>query len=223
MASAPLTLISATPSPFARMNRIALSLKNIPFELQNEIPWESSTATPQHNPLEKLPILLFPDNRAPVYDSAHIQHYIVEKYADRAPRLLTGDLDLDLHARQIVVLAEGAMDAVVLGNWEKRRDEGARSDKWLQRQERKVDGAMRAFERMVREKREQGEMYLVGGVHTIADIAVVCAVTFVDFVGARQGWKGEYPRLAEWVAEFEEREEYVQTKPVMFDLKEVVV
>lgn len=30
-----ITLISATPSPFARMNRIALHEKGIPFELKN--------------------------------------------------------------------------------------------------------------------------------------------------------------------------------------------
>ena len=223
MSAAPLTLISATPSPFARMNRIALTLKRIPFTLQNEIPWESTTATPQYNPLEKLPILLFPDGRAPVYDSAHIQNYIVEKYASSGPRLLTGDLDADLAARQVVVLCEGAMDAVVLNNWEKRRDEGARSVRWMERQDRKVDGAMRAFEEMVGKVRGKGETYLVGGVYTIADIAVVCAVSFVDFVGVRHGWRELYPRLAEWVAEFEEREEYVQTRPVMFDLKEDVV
>lgn len=49
-----LTMISATPSPFARMNRIALLEKGIPFELQNEVPWDSTTVTPNHNPLEKV-------------------------------------------------------------------------------------------------------------------------------------------------------------------------
>lgn len=57
-----LTMISATPSPFARMNRIALHEKGIPFELQNEIPWHVGSETPKYNPLEKLPILLFPDS-----------------------------------------------------------------------------------------------------------------------------------------------------------------
>jgi glutathione S-transferase len=224
MAPAPLTLISATPSPFARMNRIALTLKRIPFTLQNEIPWESSTATPQYNPLEKLPILLFPDSsRAPVYDSAHIQNYIVEKYASQPPRLLTGDLDLDLQARQMVVLAVGAMDATVLKNWEKRRDEASRSAKWLARQERKIEGALGACARAVGEMKGRGDEYLVGGTYTIADIAVVCAVSFVDFVGAREGWRETWPGLAEWVDGMEKREEFVGTKPVMFDLKEVVV
>lgn len=146
----PLTLISATPSAFARMNRIALALKGIPCDLQNEVPWLSSTQTPSYNPLEKLPVLLFPDGRKPVYDSAHIQEYIVAKYADRGPRLLTGDVDLDLEIRQLVVLAEGLMDAIVLGNFEKRRGEEKISRKWLERQDRKLDGAMRAFSEMVR-------------------------------------------------------------------------
>jgi glutathione S-transferase len=48
------------------MNIIALKLKNIPFELKNEIPWHADTETPKYNPLEKLPVLLFPDGRAPV-------------------------------------------------------------------------------------------------------------------------------------------------------------
>lgn len=57
----PLKLISATPSAYARMNRIAMIEKGIPFELQNEIPWHSDTKTPQYNPLEKLPILILED------------------------------------------------------------------------------------------------------------------------------------------------------------------
>ena len=37
-----LILLSATPSPYARKNRIALIEKGIPFELQTEIPWHSA-------------------------------------------------------------------------------------------------------------------------------------------------------------------------------------
>ncbi len=62
-----LTLISATPSPYARKNRIALIEKGIAFELKSEIPWHSTTETPKYNPLEKLPILIFDDGRPPIY------------------------------------------------------------------------------------------------------------------------------------------------------------
>lgn len=51
-----LPLISATPSHYARKNRIALLEKDIPFDVQGEILWERSTQTPKYNLLEKLPI-----------------------------------------------------------------------------------------------------------------------------------------------------------------------
>ncbi|KAJ4310685.1 hypothetical protein N0V94_008326 [Neodidymelliopsis sp. IMI 364377] len=207
------------------MNRIALALKGIPFTLQNEIPWESTTATPQHNPLEKLPILLFPsgDPRPPVYESAHIQTYIVEKYADRGPRLLPGDLDGDLLAKQIVVLSVGCMDAMVLLRWEGRREKGAQSEKWMERQRRKVEGAMGAFNSYVEAAKKEGREFLVGIELSIADIAVVCAVGFIEFGEMRKGWKEEWPALRKWFEHLDKQKEFEETRPVMFDLKEEVV
>jgi glutathione S-transferase len=205
------------------MNRIALTLKGIPFELKNEIPWQSATETPKYNPLEKLPILLFPDGRPPVYDSAHIQEYIVRKYADKSPKLITGDIDLDLQIRQIVVLSEGCMDAIVIARFEARREKDKQSQLWLDRQNRKIDGAMRAFNEMVRGMKDQGKAYLVGDEMTIADIAVVCTVGFIDFGDMRPGWKSKYELLAKWFEELDQRKEFAETRPVMFDLKEDVV
>jgi glutathione S-transferase len=219
----PLTLISATPSPFARMNRIALTLKGIPFKLKNEIPWESTTETPKYNPLEKLPILLFPDGSPPVYDSAHIQEYIVRKYENRGPKLITGDVDLDLQIRQIVVLSEGCLDAFVLQNFERGRDPDKQSKLWLDRQNRKIDGAMRAFSELVSARKDAGKDYLVGDDLSIADIAVVCTIGGIEFMDIRPGWKDMYPVLASWFEELDGRKEFVETRPVMFDLKQAVV
>ncbi|KAM3420734.1 hypothetical protein BST61_g3983 [Cercospora zeina] len=227
-----LTLISATPSPFARMNRIALLEKGIPFSIRNEVPWHSDTTeTPLHNPLEKLPILLFDDGREPVYDSAHIQEYIVQKFADRPPLLLTGDLDSDLKARQIQVLCEGILDAFVIANFEKARGEGKKSELWLQRQERKIDGGMRALSELVKTRKENGGggggggggEYLLGDVLTIADIALVCTVGHIEFAGVRKGWKESYPDLVKFWEGLDKRENFESTRPVMFDLRTEVV
>lgn len=159
-----LTMISATPSPFARMNRIALHEKDIPFELVNEIPWESNTQTPNYNPLEKLPILIFPDadKQEPVYDSAFIQQFIVEKYADKGPSLMTGDKNLDLKAKQILTLSEGVLDAFVLTFFEDRRPEEKRSSDWMARQQRKIDGGMRAFNELAKARQPSGSQWLLG-------------------------------------------------------------
>lgn len=68
----PLKLISATPSAYARINRIAMMEKGVEFELRNEVPWNLDTETPTYNPLEKLPILILEDGSW-IYDSELIQ------------------------------------------------------------------------------------------------------------------------------------------------------
>ena len=108
-----LALISATPSPYARKNRIALLEKGIPFQLQTEIPWHSATETPKYNPLEKLPILIFDNGDPPIYESWFIQEYITQKYRSQGPSLLPETLDEQLLAKQIQVIADGACDAMV--------------------------------------------------------------------------------------------------------------
>lgn len=211
-----LRLISATPSPYARINRIAMIEKGIDFELETEIPWHNDTATPKYNPLEKLPVLIFDDGREPIYDSAHIQDYIIQKYASRGPKLVTGDLDTDLRLKQVQVLSEGVMDAVVLAFFEKAREQGKQSQSWRERQERKYQGGFKAFDELARGRKGD---YLFGDQLTIADIAVVCAVGFVDFNGAIEGWREKYPELEKYFTKLDEIESFKTTRPVMFDIK----
>jgi glutathione S-transferase len=118
-----LTLLSATPSPYARKNRVAMIEKGIDFTLQSEIPWHSATETPKYNPLEKLPVLIFDDGTPPVYESWLIQEYIVSKYADQGPRLMPRGLDDQLLCRKVQVLADGACDAIGLVFFEQGRGE----------------------------------------------------------------------------------------------------
>lgn len=171
----------------------------------------------RYNPLEKLPVLIFGDGvREPIYDSVHIQDFIVQRYTDQGPRLVTGDVETNLKLKQVQVLAEGVMDAVVLAFFEKSRE--VKSESWLARQTRKFEGGMRAFEELSLSK-AKGSDYLFNDQLTIADIAVVCAVGFVDFNGAMQGWKERHPSLAAYFAKLDERDSFKSTRPVMFEIK----
>jgi len=107
-----LTLISATPSPCARKNRIALLEKGIPFNIQTEIAWHSTTETPKYSPLEKLPVLIFDDGRRPIYKSWYIQEYIVQKYKGVGPTLMPEGIDEQIEMRRIQTLADRACDAI---------------------------------------------------------------------------------------------------------------
>lgn len=217
-----LTLISATPSPYARKNRIALLEKGIPFTLQTEIPWHSTTVTPKYNPLEKLPILLFDDGTPPIYESWLIQEYIVRKYADVGPALMPDDLDLQLLARKIQILADGACEAVGLVFFELARGE-KKSEVWMERQMRKVNGVLEEVDGLVREVGKG--RFLVGGEFGVADIAVGAMLGNLAMVERMYGivkWLDRYPVLRIYWEMLEERESFKVTIPEMFELMEKI-
>ena len=124
------TLISATPSPYARKIRIALAEKGIPFNLQTEVPWDSTTVTPQYNPLEKLPVLILDENEA-VYESHYILEWLETKHP--SPPLLPSDVDDRLFAKKVEVVCDGMCDAMVLAFFEKMRAESKQSEPWKAR------------------------------------------------------------------------------------------
>ena len=181
-------LISATPSPYARKVRIALAEKGIPFELQTEVPWDSTTATPQYNPLEKLPVLILDDGSA-VYESRFILEYLEAKHP--APPMLPDDIDGKLAARQVEVLCDGVCDAFVLLFFERHRAPEHRSDAWMARQLRKIDGGVAALARIAGERD-----YVVGDRFGLADIAAGAVTGYLSVRWPEYPWRARHPALA---------------------------
>jgi glutathione S-transferase len=195
--------------------------KGIPFELKNEIPWHSTTETPQYNPLEKLPILIFDDGKSPIYESWYIQEYLVQKYKGTGPALIPESLDDQLLAKKIQVLADGACDAMGLAFFESGRG-GLKSEEWYARQLRKVNGVLKAMDELVK---QSGGSYLVGDEFSIADIAVGSMLGLMNMAETQFGlvkWLEQYPKLKKYWRMLEARDSFQQTQPVMFELTEKV-
>jgi glutathione S-transferase len=205
-------VISATPSPYARKVRIALIEKGIPFELQTEVPWHGSTATPAYNPLEKLPVLVLPDGTG-IYESRFILEWLEHRHP--SPRLLPDDPQDVLRARQIEVISDGICDAVVLLFFERMRD--APSEEWMARQRRKVEGGVRALA----ERATDG--FLVGGRFGLADIAAGTVLRYLSVRFAEFDWAAMYPALAAMSARLEARPSFAATVPVPQKIVERVV
>lgn len=125
------TLISATPSPYARKVRIALQEKGIPFTLQTEVPWDSTTKTPEYNPLEKLPVLI-PNSSNNPEDAVYESHFILEwlEVKHPSPSLLPSSADDKLFAKKVEVVCDGVCDALVLALFEKKREAANQSAPW---------------------------------------------------------------------------------------------
>ncbi len=197
-------LISATPSPYARKVRIALAEKGLPFQLLTEVPWDSTTSTPRHNPLEKLPVLLLEDGSS-VYESSYILQYLELKHP-QVP-LLPDDTDGWLAARKLEVLCDGVCDAVVLSLFEKTRAGGG-SPEWLARQRRKIDGGVAEMAKIVGSRR-----WAVGDRFGLGDIAVGTAVGYLSVRFQEMPWRTLYPSLALFSDRLEQRPSFKDSVP----------
>ena len=209
-----LKLISATPSPYARKVRIALAEKGLPFELLTEVPWDDTTSTPKHNPLEKLPVLLLPDGGS-VYESSYILQYLELKHPQ--PPLLPDDIDGKLAARKLEVLCDGVCDAVVLTLFEKMRAGGG-SPEWLARQRRKVEGGVKEMARLVGSR-----TWAVGDSFSLGDVAVGTAVGYLSVRFQEMPWRTLYHDLTLLSDRLEERSSFRGSVPFAQTIHDKVV
>ena len=208
-------LLSATPSPYARKVRIALAEKGIPFELLTEVPWDSTTSTPQHNPLEKLPVLLCEDGTS-VYESRFILEWLELKHP--SPRLTPADMDGLIAVKRFEVLADGVCDAAVLLFWERSREPEKRSAEWAARQQRKVEGGLRELSRLLGNGR-----YCVGDSFTLADVSVGSLLRWLEIRAQDIPWRREYPNLAALSDRLEERASFRDSVPFAQTFSDKVV
>lgn len=199
-------LISATPSPYARKVRIQLAEKGIPFELITEVPWNSDTQTPQHNPLEKLPVLICEDGTS-VFESRYINEWIEMKHPE--PALVPKDVDGILAVKRFEIIVDGMCDAMVLMFFEKAREPGKRSVEWTARQKRKLDGGLRELSRVI-----ANNEFAYGGVFSMADIASGTVLKYIDVRWPENPWRAEYPNLALYSDRLEQRPSFAATVPV---------
>lgn len=209
------TLLSATPSPYARKVRIALIEKGIPFTLKTEVPWDKATETPKFNPLEKLPVLITESGEG-IYESRFILEWLEAKHP--TPPLLPDDSDERLAARQMEVLADGVCDAFVLHFWERHRAEAQQSAEWLARQQRKIDGGLTEIARRIG-KRE----FAIGNRFGLGDIAAATVVGYLTVRYRELDWRGRFPDLSAYADRMEQRPSFAATRPVPQTITDKVV
>ncbi|KAF2485802.1 glutathione S-transferase [Neohortaea acidophila] len=213
------TLISASPSPYARKVRIALQEKNLPFTLQTEVPWDTTTKTPQYNPLEKLPVLILDDGKTAIYESHYIMEWLEAKYP--ATSLMPDDVDGKLFAKQVEVITDGICDALVLAFFENKREEGKQSGPWKERQMRKADGGLQALATFV--DQAGGGEFLIGNKLTLADIAIASVLGWLSLRWPDHEWQRKHPQLKKYFDRLDQRESFANTRPAPQNISDPVV
>jgi len=163
--------------------------------------WSADTDIGAVNPLGKVPTLTTDDGEI-LYDSPVICAYL-DSLHDGA-KLLPAAGAADWRAQRQQALADGLLDAAVLVRLEARRPPEQQSPAWRDRQQAVVD---RALDRL------EADAEALEGPVTIGQIAVGCALGYLDFRFADDGWRRDRPRLAAWYEAFAKRPSMRATVP----------
>jgi len=199
-------LYASHTSPYARKVRVVLAEKKIDYQMIEENVWSADTTIAQFNPLGKVPCLVMEDGGA-VFDSR-----VIVEYADTlspVSRLIPQGGRERLEVRCWEALADGLLDAALLVRLEgTQREEGERSERWVRRQRGKIDAALAAMASGL------GERPWCTGVHyTLADVAVGCALSYLDFRFPDIAWREQYPNLVAFQDKIGKRQSFIDTEP----------
>ncbi|PZQ95518.1 MAG: glutathione S-transferase [Cereibacter sphaeroides] len=152
------------------------------------------------NPLGKIPALERDEGPA-LYDSRVICRFLDDRAGGKLyPQSRLWDV-LTLEAT-----ADGMMDAAILMVYEIRtRPEERRHSDWVEGQWGKIDRSLEAI--------EQRWMSNLNGPLDMAQVAVACALGYLDFRHGDRPWRNGRPALAAWNDAFAARPSMLATRP----------
>jgi glutathione S-transferase len=108
-------------------------------------------------------------------------------------------------------LGDGVLDAAILArlenNWAGRAD-GQRSGAWVDRQMKKVHASLAAMSKGL------GDKPFCSGIHmSLSDIAVGCALGYLDFRFSHVDWRTDHANLARLYDKLAQRQSFIDTAP----------
>lgn len=203
-------LIGALSSPYVRKVRVVMAEKKLDYRFVPENVWAADTQIQEANPLGKVPCLVM-DGQDAVFDSRVIVEYV--DTLSPVGKLIPPSGRQRVEVKTWEALADGLCDAAILARLEKTwpgRADGERSQAWIDRQMRKVDDALAAMSAGLGDK-----MWCSNGVHpTLADIAVGCALGYLDFRFPELDWRARHENLARLLDErLMQRPSFAETVP----------
>jgi glutathione S-transferase len=203
-----LKLIGAVASPYVRKVRVVMAEKKLDHEFITEDVWSANTRITDANPLGKVPCLVLEGGEA-VFDSRVIVEYL--DALSPVGKLIPATGRDRAAVKTWEALADGLLDASILArlerHWPHRKD-GERSQAWIDRQMDKVDKSLAAMSRGL------GDSTYCSGIHlSLSDIAVGCALGYLDFRFPELDWRTPHPNLHALFDRLMQRPSFIDTRP----------
>ena len=202
-------LIGSTTSPYVRKVRVVMAEKKLDYQFVLDDVWGDGARVAATNPLGKVPCLLMEGGEA-LFDSRVIVEYL--DTLSPVGKLIPPSGRERAEIKTWEALADGMLDAAVLVRLENTfagRTPAQRSQAWMDRQMAKVNASLIALGHGL------GDRPFYGGIHLgLADIAVGCALGWLEFRFPDIAWRTEHPNLAKLMDKLALRPSFADTKPV---------
>ena len=199
-------IIGSVTSPYVRKVRIVLAEKKIEADFVLENVWAAETTIGQANPLGKIPCLVMDDGSA-VFDSRVIAEYV--DTLSPVGKLIPADGRERAAVKTWEALADGVLDAGILARLEATwRPAEQQSPAWIARQMSKIDMALKSMSIGLGESN-----YCHNNQFSLADVAVGCALGYLDFRFPSVDWRTPYPNLDQLHQLLMQRQSFQDTVP----------
>ena len=201
-------LIGAITSPYVRKVRVVMAEKKLDYSFIAENVWAENSTIGESNPLGKVPCLIMEGGEA-LFDSR-----VIVEYLDTLSPV--GKLIPSLGRERAEVktweaLADGLLDAAILARLEATwdgRTKAQRSQAWIDRQLSKITASLKAMNKGLAEKP------FCSGIHlSLADIAVGCALGYLEFRFPEIEWRADHANLAKLQDKLMLRASFLDTQP----------
>ncbi|WP_114970635.1 glutathione S-transferase N-terminal domain-containing protein [Rhodoferax ferrireducens] len=202
-------LLGSSSSPYVRKVRVVMAEKKLDFVFVPEDVWSDETTIGDSNPLGKVPCLVMEGGEA-LFDSRVIVEYLdtLSPVGKLIPPLGRDRAEV----KTWEALADGLLDASILARLEATwagRTDAQRSQAWIDRQLGKVQACVKSMSHGL------GDKSFCAGIHFgLADIAVGCALGYLDFRFAQIDWRTDHPNLHKLHDKLMLRPSFADTLPV---------
>jgi glutathione S-transferase len=191
-------LLGTNTSPYVRKVRLVLLEKNIPHIYLVDPPREPGSQVARVNPLGRIPALILDDETC-VFDSPVIAEY-VDTLSDTPALIPRTNALARMRVKRWEALADGIMDSAVAVRTESIRPADKQEPNTISLHSNAITRAL-AFAADQLGQREWCE----GAFITLADLALVSALIYLDLRQPERDWRGPHPNLAAWFALISER------------------
>ncbi len=200
-------LIGAITSPYARKVRVVMAEKKLEYKFVLEDVWAATTQIAESNPLGKVPCLVMEGGEA-LFDSRVIVEYL--DTLSPVGKLIPANGREKAEVKTWEALADGLCDAAILARLEATwagRTDGQRSTAWIERQMDKIAASLKAMSQGL------GERPFCAGTHfSLADVAVGCALGYLDLRFAHIDWRAEHANLTKLYDKLAARPSFMDTQ-----------